>query len=245
MMDRLIDAHCHLDLFSNPVGVIEATRDAGVRTIAVTTTPTVYRQCCELVTEAPSISVAAGLHPELMTQRLKELPLLLDLIRDVRFVGEVGLDFRSPDVEERREQTAGFAAIVQRCTEVGDRVLTIHSRRAVMPVLDIIGGSLGGIAILHWFAGTQRELERAIGLGCYFSVNPAMLRSSRGRALTAAMPRDRVLTETDGPFVRIGDRPATPPDVRSVLRDIGALWRLPEREVSDVISQNFLRIDRN
>ena len=61
-----------------------------------------------------------------------------------------------------------------------------------------------GIPVLHWFSGPRRDLECAIELGCWFSVGPAMLRSRTGRALAALMPRDRVLTESDGPFAQEG-----------------------------------------
>ena len=52
--------------------------------------------------------------------------------------------------------------------------------------------------------------HRAVSLGCWFSIGPAMLRSNRGRELASAMPLDRVLTETDAPFTRDGDDPLMP-----------------------------------
>ena len=68
-------------------------------------------------------------------------------------------------------------------------------------VVAMIGKANPGIAILHWFSGPMRDLQRAIDTGCWFSVNPAMIRSQTGRSLIAAMPRERVVTESDGPFV--------------------------------------------
>ncbi len=58
-----------------------------------------------------------------------------------------------------------------------------------------------GCAVLHWFTGTEAEARRAVELGCYFSINREMLRSEKHRKLVSLLPRDRLLTETDGPFV--------------------------------------------
>ena len=54
--------------------------------------------------------------------------------------------------------------------------------------------------ILHWFSGTYKELDQAIADGYFFSVNGAMVRSAKGQALVMRMPRERILTETDGPY---------------------------------------------
>ena len=54
------------------------------------------------------------------------------------------------------------------------------------------------------FPALSRELSRAVDMGCWFSVGPAMLHGEKGRQLVLKMPRDRVLTESDGPFAQIG-----------------------------------------
>jgi TatD DNase family protein len=78
-------------------------------------------------------------------------------------------------------------------------------------------------SILHWFSGSQRELARAIELSRWFSVSLTMLGWSKGRALTANMPRDRVLTETDGPFARVGRQAALPWDAESLTAALAEL----------------------
>jgi Tat protein secretion system quality control protein TatD with DNase activity len=94
------------------------------------------------------------------------------------------------------------------CGSVGGRIMTIHSRRAAGPVLDALASRAdAGVPVLHWFSGSRRELQRAIDQGCWFSVGPAMFNGERGRGLAAMMPRDRILTESDGPFAQIEGRP--------------------------------------
>jgi TatD DNase family protein len=99
-----------------------------------------------------------------------------------------------------------------------------------------------GIAVLHWFSGTQRDLTRAVDLGCWFSVGPTMLGSDKGRALAARMPRDRVLTESDGPFAQVEGRPAFPWDVEQAVYALAEVWAEPLSTVRDRLMANFRRL---
>ena len=81
--------------------------------------------------------------------------------------------------------------------------MSIHSRGAETRVLDILEAHPGaGTPVLHWFSGNRAELQRAITLGCWFSVGPAMLAGAKGRDHLSEMPLNRVLPETDGPFAK-------------------------------------------
>ena len=119
-----------------------------------------------------------------------------------------------------------FRRILERCADAGDKVLTVHSTRAVKHVLELIETCLPpdrGRVVLHWFGGSRSEARRAIDLGCYFSVNATMLATDRGRSLVASLPVDRVLTETDGPFTPGADAPAQPEDVDLAVTAIAEL----------------------
>ena len=122
-------------------------------------------------------------------------------------------------------------------------MLTIHSRRAALPVLEALEAHPGaGTPILHWFSGTQRELARAVDLDCWFSVGPAMLASEKGRALAAKMPRDRVLTETDGPFAQLEGRAALPWDAERAITLLTDVWAEPEAAVRERLAANLRRL---
>jgi TatD DNase family protein len=122
-------------------------------------------------------------------------------------------------------------------------VLSIHSRRAATPVLNHLEEAPdAGIAVLHWFSGTKRELARAVSLGCWFSVGPAMLTNGRERALVAQMPPDRVLTESDGPFTQIDGRPAFPWDVDGAVRALSEVWNLELLGVQGRLDDNLGRL---
>ena len=92
---------------------------------------------------------------------------------------------------------------------------------------------------MHWFSGTHSELARAIDLGCWFSVGPAMLRGAKGRRLASLMPIDRVLTETDGPMARQRGRALMPWNVRDAEIELGPLWNLSTAGVQRQLSRNL------
>jgi TatD DNase family protein len=107
-------------------------------------------------------------------------------------------------------------------------------------VLDALERHPGhGTAVLHWFSGTQRELARAIEMGCWFSVGGAMLRSKKGAELTSKMPAGRVVTETDGPFAAVGGSPLQPAECEVALRVLGRLWNTDEFRARDQVVSSF------
>lgn len=236
---RLIDTHCHLDLYQNYADVIEEIEQEQVYTIAVTNTPSVFRRSAAIAEGRRFIRTAVGLHPELVGQRHRELDLLPELLEETRYVGEVGLDFVTRDRRERELQKKVFGTVLEHCAHRGDKVITVHSRRAANEVVDMVGDSYPGTVILHWFSGSRNALEKALDYGLLLSVNPAMLASDKGRRLVAAIPLDRLLTETDGPFVKVGDGFARPRDVAGVVSDLAELRGLETRQMADVLLDNF------
>ena len=160
---------------------------------------------------------------------------------DTRYVGEIGLDYVTTDKDIRGKQRDVFQRILECCAAHGNKVLTVHSRRASADVIAMIGDRFPGTVILHWFSGAIKDLRKATERGMYFSVNPAMIRSRSAQRLAAEMPRDRVLTETDGPFVTVGSRPAIPGDVAGVVDWLARMWKISREEARQVIVVNLER----
>ncbi len=239
----MIDFHCHLDLYPDPHAIARECVARGLYILSVTTTPSAWAGTAALAHEAPRIRTALGLHPQIAHERKGELPLFERLLPDVRYVGEIGLDGGPEYKRHWRDQVFVFTRILELCAGVGGRVLTIHSRRAAVSVLDALEAHPGaGTPILHWFSGTQRELARAVDLDCWFSVGPAMLASEKGRALAAKMPRDRLLTETDGPFAQLEGSTALPWDAERAIALLADMWTEPETAVRDRLATNLRRL---
>jgi len=238
-MPHLHDMHCHVDLYADYQGLIEECEQEGIHTLAVTNTPSVFHACVELTRGRRYVRPALGQHPELVAQRHHELALISDLLHETQYIGEVGLDFVTTDPENRRLQQQVFSAILEAAAAFGDRVVTVHSRRAAKEVVETIGPNFPGTIILHWYSGPFSLLAQAVRYGFYFSVNPAMFTSMAGRKIVQQMPRDRVLLETDGPFVSISGRPARPRDVGIVVSDLAKFWRVDVGTVHEELKQNL------
>jgi TatD DNase family protein len=237
----LVDTHFHLDLFPNPGAVAARCEAKRIYTIAVTNAPCVFEKTERLTTGMKYVRAALGLHPELAVQRRGELSMFRDLLPRTRYVGEIGLDYSTSSSEERRVQRSIFEEIVGACSEAGDKVLTIHSRRAADDVVGVIGGSFRGTAILHWYSGSLQALDRAVAGGAYFSLNTAMCLGPRFTSLLARIPRERILTETDGPFVDVHGRKAEPGDVHVVLSTLASTWSVSMEDVKQMVYANFAR----
>lgn len=224
----MIDFHAHLDLYPDPEGIARECIARNLYVLSVTTTPSAWAGTAALAKGAPRIRTALGFHPQIAHERKGELPLLERLLPQVRYVGEVGLDGGPEYRQHWPDQEQVFSRVLELCARAGGRIMTIHSRRAATQVLDALTAQpAAGVAILHWFSGTQSELARAIDLGCWFSVGPAMLAGNKGRALAAKMPRDRVLTESDGPFAQINGRAAWPWDADRAVGTLAQIWSQP------------------
>jgi TatD DNase family protein len=236
----MIDFHCHLDLFPNPTALVDECERSGVYVLSVTTVPSAWRGTIALSHGSKRIRTALGLHPELAHERESELALFDELLPETKYIGEIGLD-RTPGSETRwAAQSRVFRHILGSCQRAGGRIMSIHSRRATGAVLDELEAHpKAGTPVLHWFSGTQGELQRAVTLGCWFSVGPAMLRGKRAQDLVARMPHDRVLTESDGPFAQLKDRAVIPSDVNVALEYLGDIWSVSSANAHQTVMENF------
>lgn len=241
---RGVDFHCHLDLYPDFPANIQECERASIATLAVTTTPKAYQRNEALTRSTVHVRAALGLHPQLVAQRADELGLFEKLLPCTRYVGEVGLDAGRQHYGSFNQQTEVFTAILQLCAQAGGKILSVHSIRSAGQVLNLVEKHLPlerGRVVLHWFSGSASELRRAVELGCYFSVNTAMLSTPPGQSTVAAIPLDKLLTETDGPFVQIAGKVARPGDTVSLASTLAEkLGHDPE----DLRSQLILNLQR-
>lgn len=237
----MIDFHVHLDLYPDPEMIVKEIAKRGMYVLSVTTTPSAWKGTSALATSGSRIRTALGLHPQIAHERVGELPLFDLHLRETMYVGEIGLDGGPEFKQHWQAQVKVFDHILNACSLAGGRIMSIHSRRAASAVLDRLAAVPGaGTPILHWFSGGKRDLHRAITLGCWFSVGPAMLVSEKARELVRDMPRDRVLTETDGPFAQIGGKPAKPWDASGAIAQLAELWGgVTEEETQRLMHANL------
>jgi TatD DNase family protein len=188
-----LDMHCHT------IQAAEPAEDEPAM-LSVTFTPDEFasRPSRE---EGSRVVWGVGLHPwEFGTD--EELAAFLKLLPDARAVGEIGLDGTERARSPLAFQRAGLKEILAN-PETKRRIVSIHGWMAYQDVVDVLEQEPTPGIIYHWFMGMGRTLDQAVALDIFFSVNDAMFSLKEGREVVAALPRDRVLMETDSPYIQL------------------------------------------
>jgi TatD DNase family protein len=231
---------CHLDRFNDPSAVLDAAAHARVITVVVTELPSRFQLLQTQLRGRERVRVALGFHPLAIPRDIAyELALFRSLLERTDYVGEVGLDHSQPGRESVRRQRDVFERILG-MPDSCKKVLTVHSRRAEKETIDLLIAAKA-TAILHWYSGPLGLMDRALAGGLYFSANPAMLSRRNGRRIIEALPRERVVTETDAPYTKVDNRPAEPRDISIVVDDLAGVWGITPDEARDSIFSTMSR----
>tara|TARA_R110001606_G_scaffold399303_1_gene584201 strand:+ start:1395 stop:2219 length:825 start_codon:yes stop_codon:yes gene_type:complete len=236
-----VDFHVHLDLYPDMERAYAYCADREAITLAVTTTPKAYERNLELADRHPNIHVALGLHPQLIAQRSSEVQLFELLVGEAQFIGEVGLDASRKHYPSFFEQERVFERLMHICHERRDKVLTVHSVRSAAKVLATLERSRvyeTCKVVLHWFSASNSEIQRAISMGCMFSVNESHLASDAGKRLVSSVPASSLLTETDGPFIERDGTVVKPSDVGPAIRMLGLLKKVSASRMAATVERN-------
>lgn len=233
-MMRLYDTHFHLDLQKNVKAAIEEINANKIYTIAMTNLPVLYEKEKQQY-DSPYIRTALGFHPELIGEYKKYIPLMWEKLSEARYIGEVGLDFT--DKTYQADQVSFFSELVQRCRKDETKIISIHSRKAEREVLDVLDDAFSFKAILHWYSGDESLLNRAVKMGCYFSVNGNMLKSRKIERMLEIVPKNRILLETDSPF---GDAIKSHAESLKILIDgLSPKYVMLAEEIEGILWNNF------
>ncbi len=235
--DRLLDTHCHVSAYADPVATLREADDAGVGLVAVTEDPDEYRRLRTRLGRREHVEVALGLHPlRAAAFGPNELARFFRLVPHTNWIGEVGLDYSRAGAATAKAQQRVFEVVL---TEAQPRnhPLTVHSRGAEKDVVRHLADA-GLPAVLHWYSGPLNLIGEALEAGLYFSINVAMTHSRKFPALMREIPRDRILLETDGPYAKDHGRPARPNGLKEVAAAIGLFWGTDLAATTKIIHAN-------
>ncbi len=251
----LVDSHCHLDFpdFADELdAVVARARNAGIdRMVTISTRVARQAQVLSIAERFADVYCSVGTHPHYADEELDVTAV--DLVARTRHpkvvaLGEAGLDYhyeRAP----RAAQEQGFRTHIKAARETG-LPLVIHSRDAdahTARILEEETGQGAFRAVLHCFTGGRELAERAIALGLFISFTGILtFKTSDGlRAIAAALPADRILVETDAPYLAPGpyrgkrNEPAYVVETAKVLaqaRDVSF------EEIARSTTDNFFRL---
>ncbi|MDR3404781.1 MAG: TatD family hydrolase [Chthoniobacter sp.] len=244
---RNVDYHCHLDLYPDYEAQFRRCAEQNVEVFSMTTTPLAWEKNKELSRTAPNIRIGLGIHPQIVGTKEADIALFERLIDETRYVGEVGLDAGPRFYKNYALQKEVFERVLKASARSGNKILSLHTVRTGSQVLKMIEEHFpesAGRVVLHWFSGSVAEAKRARDYGCWFSINESMGRSENGRRIIQALPIDRLLTETDGPFTESKPGvPTDPWDVSRAAKMIAEIKGITEAEMRSRVWQNLLTLE--
>lgn len=251
----LIDTHCHLDfpeIAADIGGVMERARAAGVgRMITISTRVKKYEVYRALAEQNDNVWFTVGTHPHQAHEEpdvtAADLVALAAHPRCIG-IGEAGLDYHY-DKSPRDVAAKVFRTHIAAARESG-LPLVIHSRDADEDMAAILRDEMGKgrfNALLHCFTSSRELAQTAINLGLYVSFSGVLtFKNSQGlREIAADMPMDRVLVETDAPFLAPTPhrgKPNQPAYVTETNRVLGETKGLMAEEIASKTTTNALRI---
>lgn len=247
----LTDTHCHLNLtehFPDPASEVEFARSQGVdRLIVVGIDLESSRMAIGLAEQFPGVFATVGIHPN-SSANLEEG--WRDSIRamashpKVVAIGEIGLDYHW-QYATREEQFKALTEQLDLADEL-DIPVVFHCREAYDDLLTLLEGRKQGRWLLHCFSGDANDAARANKLECYFGVDgPLTYKSANGlRDLVASLPLERVVVETDAPYLTpapFRGKPNRPGYVSYVNAMLAAIWRTDAETMAVRTSENAER----
>ena len=252
----LIDSHCHLDRvdlkpYSGEFNrLMDETLAAGVgHMLCVSIDLEHYPKMRDLVAPYPQVSVSVGVHPNERHGRDPTPDELVELAHDTRnlAIGETGLDYYRTKEDQGRQhhRFRNHIAAARAC----GKPLIVHTRDAREDTLRILKeeGARDAGGVLHCFTENWEMARRALDLGFYISFSGIVTFSNAGnlREVAAKVPLDRLLIETDCPYltpVPYRGKPNEPKFVAAVAACLARLRGMPVEELSAVTSDNFLHL---
>jgi TatD DNase family protein len=236
----VIDTHAHLDACADrPSTLIRRARSAGVeRIVTVGTGIDSCRTALELAELHEEVFAAVGIDPhragEAEANRVDELRELAEHDRAVA-VGETGLDYFR-DGAPRDRQRRLFEAQLELAAELGKSVV-IHTRDADADTADVLGG-FDGVVVMHCFS-SPGLLDTVLERGYYvsFAGNVTYPKAADLRAAAAQVPADRLLAETDSPYLAPQARRGRPNEPANVLLTLRELAKVRGVDADDLGAQ--------
>ena len=201
-LSLLFDAHIHLtdnEYSSYIEQVIASLRAMKIVACSVTVdTQTALRSFSLFDSQRDVVKQFVGIHPEAAAR--EELDKFKEIFRShlqsIDGVGEIGLDGTYEVPYDRQKQV--FSEMLA-LAESTNKPVSIHSRKALDDILEILPSFKINGVLLHWFAGSKKQLARSMDMGIYVSYGPALVYSEDKQAILKNTDKGRFLVETDGP----------------------------------------------
>ena len=244
-MTWLYDSHIHLSdtEYEHEIPLImNCMKRLCIKACCVSMDYSSSKKTLELGKQSDLILPFIGVHPEKAQDDTELVFKLIDENNEkISGIGEIGLDntYTNSD-EEFQKQEEVFKTQLSYAEKFGKPV-SIHSRKTLDKILEILPSYKIPSVLLHWFDGSKKQLQKAMNLECYVSFGPVMIYSQDKQVLLSKADKDKILVETDGPvrFSRcFENRTAQIDFIPSIVFCTSKVLHMNYDEVCDIIEQN-------
>ena len=247
-MTWLYDAHIHLSdtEYEHDIPLIlNHMKKLRVKACCVSMDHTSSKKTLELGKKSDFILPFIGMHPEKAQDDSESIFKLIDENNEkISGIGEIGLDrtYTNSDKEFVKQEQVFRTQLSY--AEKFRKPVSIHSRKALTEIFEILPSYNIPTTLLHWFDGNKKQLQKAMDLDYYVSFGPAMVYSKDKQVLLSKANKDKILVETDGPvrFSRcFENRTAQIDFIPSIVFCASKVLHMNYDELCDVIEQNSKR----
>ena len=247
-MTWLYDAHIHLSdaEYEHDIPLIlNCMKRLCIKACCVSMDYSSSKKTLELGKKSEYVLPFIGIHPEKAQNDTESIFKLIDENNEkISGIGEIGLDntYTNSD-EEFQKQEEVFKTQLSYAEKFGKPV-SIHSRKTLDQILEILPSYKIPSVLLHWFDGSKKQLQKAMDLQCYVSFGPVMVYSQDKQVLLSKANKDRILVETDGPvrFSRCFENKTAQIDfIPSIVFCASKVLHMNYDELCNVIEQNSQR----
>lgn len=233
-MNRCFDSHCHLYSLAYPPHAVSEAKALGIAGIVTSAEDEqTSRQCLELARSFPGfVHATVGVSPQGVVKGMESFDE--GLVDGAVGVGEVGLDYKWADTEEKKKrQKLVFSRFISLSLERGLPIV-VHSRQAETDCIRMLEDACCENVLLHCFSGSSELAKQAADSGWFISIPPQS--SSSRKKLLKTYPLELLLTESDAPGIGRGPQ--------SILTSAELISKEKQLPLEDVLSATYLNAKR-
>ncbi len=245
IMSWLFDSHIHLsdsEYEQDIPLIIQSMKKLHIKACCVSMDNSNSQKTLELAKQSKLILPFIGIHPEKADDDLAQMKeLITQNLNHISGIGEIGLDptYVKSDKQFSRQKQV-FETLLS-LAEKHDKPVSIHSRKSLDEIFEIMPSFSLNKALLHWFDGSKKQLQKAMDMNFFVSYGPVMVYANDKQILLSKTDQDKILIETDGP-VRFskcfGLKPAQISFIPSVVFCASKILRKPYDELCSMLEQN-------
>ena len=202
-MSWMFDSHIHLSdpaFQENLDHTIRGMNQTKLKACCVSMDVANSLQTLEIAKKSKLILPFIGIHPECANDDLEKMIILIrDNIENISGIGEIGLDPTYVGSEDdKKNQIKVFESLLS-IAEKHQKPVSIHSRKSLDDIFEIMKSYSTKNALLHWFDGSKKQLQKAMDMDFFVSFGPVLVYANDKQSLLTKTREDKILVETDGP----------------------------------------------